>query len=271
MKKFLLSVAMFMAGMGAWAQETTTVTEEEMNALLAKTQEAYATYMWGPMLGQPIPVGFPKADAQVTQTLLTAIGNANENQTSKEFYDALDAATEAFLNEEEQIIMPEDGKAYEFSAQWIGRHLPVVWDNNSKKYYPQGASVGTVFVCKEINGQFIFVSDNGYYFGWEAEGQDGYTKNTYDENQKFTLEKAKYGDEEVVSKDLLLGKFCLKANNGHYLMYDFNASAYYSAQDAGTKEYVTDGRTPFFTLTEVDYTTNQFTITEEAVDRKSVV
>lgn len=268
MKKFLLSVAMFMAGMGAWAQETTTVTEEEMNALLAKTQDAHMTYMYA-QWGLPVPIGYPKLDAEVTTDLLKCIEDATNDKTSKVFYDALDVATEAFLNEDKQIVMPEDGKAYYLTALWNPEKMPIFWEGETKGYVPSNQDpYGTEFVCKKVGEQYLFVSDNGYYFGWKAQDQEDYTKQTYDENQLFTLEKANLtengGTITGVSMTDLLGKFCMQANNGHYLMYDRKTSTYYSATE-GSKCFSADGVTVFFTLTEVaDYTTNLFTVKDEA-------
>jgi hypothetical protein len=122
-------------------------------------------------------------------------------------------------------------------------------------FEPTADTEGVPFVCQTVGTQNIFVADNGYYLAWEADGKTGYTANSYNINQKFTIEKATSGGSRNVASDLeiseLLGKFCLKSNIGHYLMFGSHDSKYHSA-NTGDKYYGhTNANTVFFVLEEV--------------------
>jgi hypothetical protein len=128
-------------------------------------------------------------------------------------------------------------------------------------FKPTADTKGVPFVCQTVGTQNIFVADNGYYLGWEADGKTGYTATSYKNDQKFTIEKATSGGSRNVASDLeiseLLGKFCLKSNIGHYLMFGSHDSKYHSA-NTGDKYYGhTNANTVFFVLEEVtEYKTN---------------
>ena len=196
-------------------------------------------------------LGYPKESSTAYTNLVTAI-----NGTDK---DAYNAALAAYYNCTD-VEMPVSGKAYYIKAWWRtdGERGMTYVDNMFK---PTADTKGAPFVCQTVGTQNIFVADNGYYLGWEADGKAGYTATSYNNDQKFTIEKATSGGSSNVANDLeiseLLGKFCLKSNIGHYLMFGSHDSKYHNGT-TGSKYYGhTNANTVFFVLEEVPtYKTN---------------
>ncbi len=200
-------------------------------------------------------LGYPKVDTDAYTNLMAA-SSAEEFNSAKEAYDACT-----------DIYMPESGKAYYIKAWWRtdGERGMTFVDNMFK---PTTDTKGVAFVCQKVDDKYIFVADNGYYLAWEADGKTGFTEKSYVEGQKFTVEKAnltKTGGD--VASDLalneLLGKFCLKANNNHYLMFGSHDNKYHNG-NAGDKYYGhTNANTVFYTIEEVPaYKTNTFRMTD---------
>ena len=196
-------------------------------------------------------LGYPKESSTAYTNLVTAT-----NGTDK---DAYNTALAAYYNSTE-VEMPVSGKAYYIKAWWrTDGERGMTYVNNMFK--PTADTKGVPFVYQTVGTQNIFVADNGYYLGWEADGKDGYTDDSYDINQKFTIEKATSGGSSNVASDLeiseLLGKFCLKSNIGHYLMFGSHDSKYHNGA-TGSKYYGhTNDNTVFFVLEEVTgYKTN---------------
>lgn len=196
-------------------------------------------------------LGYPKESSTDYTNLVTAI-----NGTDK---DAYNTALAAYYNSTD-VEKPVSGKAYYIKAWWrTDGERGMTYANNMFK--PTADTKGVPFVCQTVGTQNIFVADNGYYLGWEADGKTGYTATSYKNDQKFTIEKATSGGSRNVASDLeiseLLGKFCLKSNIGHYLMFGSHDSKYHSA-NTGDKYYGhTNANTVFFVLEEVtEYKTN---------------
>ncbi len=194
-------------------------------------------------------LGYPNGTAYTN--LVTAI-----NGTDK---DAYNTALAAYYNSTE-VEMPVSGKAYYIKAWWrTDGERGMTYVNNM--FMPTADTKGVPFVCQTVGAQNIFVADNGYYLGWEADGKTGYTATSYNNDQKFTIEKATSGGSSNVASDLeiseLLGKFCLKSNIGHYLMFGSHDSKYHNGA-TGSKYYGhTNANTVFFVLEEVPaYKTN---------------
>lgn len=196
-------------------------------------------------------LGYPKESSTAYTNLVEAT-----NGTDK---DAYNTALAAYYNSTD-VEMPVSGKAYYIKAWWrTDGERGMTYANNMFK--PTAETKGVPFVYQTVGTQNIFVADNGYYLGWEADGKDGYTDDSYDINQKFTIEKATSGGSSNVASDLeiseLLGKFCLKSNIGHYLMFGSHDSKYHNGA-TGSKYYGhTNDNTVFFVLEEVTgYKTN---------------
>lgn len=207
-------------------------------------------------------LGYPKESSTAYTNLVTAT-----NGTDK---DAYNTALAAYYNSTD-VEMPQDGKAYTISAWWKTDGIwPMGWSaansgtgttNGKAVYKPLEDNANPIaFVCKYVGGKYVFISDNGYFLSWENEPATGQTSEEYKDAHKFTLEKAvKTGSNiegELTDLDMF-GKFSLKANNGHYLMFSSADRDYHNA-NAGNKYYGhTNANTVFFVLEEVaDYKTN---------------
>ena len=206
-------------------------------------------------------LGYPKESSTGYTGLVAAI-----NGTDK---DAYNTALAAYYNCTD-VEMPVSGKAYYIKAWWRtdGERGMTYVDNMFK---PTADTKGVPFVCQTVGTQNIFVADNGYYLGWEADGKAGYTATSYNNDQKFTIEKATSGGSSNVANDLeiseLLGKFCLKSNIGHYLMFGSHDSKYHNGT-TGSKYYGhTNANTVFFVLEEVPtYKTNTVKLSAQFED-----
>lgn len=207
-------------------------------------------------------VGYPESTSGVYTTLEEAI-----NGTDIAAYNS--ALTAYYASSD--VEMPQDGKAYTISAWWKEDGIwPMGWsDANSGTGTTNGKAVykplkdnanPSAFVCKYVGGMYVFISDNGYFLSWENEPATGQTSKEYKDDHKFTLEKAvKTGSNiegELTDLDMF-GKFSLKANNRHYLMFSSGDRDYHNA-NAGNKYYGhTNANTVFFVLEEVPaYKTN---------------
>ena len=208
-------------------------------------------------------LGYPKESSTAYTNLVTAT-----NGTDK---DAYNTALAAYYNSTD-VEMPQDGKAYTISAWWKEDGIwPMGWSaansgtgeatNRKAVYKPLKDNANpSAFVCKYVGGKYVFISDNGYFLSWENEPATGQTGKEYKDAHKFTLEKAVKTGNNIASAltDLdMLGKFSLKANNSHYLMFSSADNDYHNA-NAGDKYYGhTNANTVFFVLEEVPtYKTN---------------
>lgn len=205
-------------------------------------------------------LGYPTAESsEYTELMASLDGNHSVDEVS--------AKLSAYYACED-VEMPVPGKAYYIKAWWrTDGERGMTWNTNM--YKPTAGTDGVPFVCQKVGEQYIFVSDNGYYLGWEADGKTGFTGTSYVEGQKFSVEKAdldKTGG--TVSADLaineLLGMFCMKANNGHYLMYSTSDDNYHNGSE-GNKYYGHAGaNTVFFVLAEAEYTGNTVNVNDAA-------
>ena len=217
-------------------------------------------------------VGYPKETSSVYTTLEEAINDTD--------IDACKNALDAYYNTTD-VEMPQDGKAYTVSAWWKTDGIwPMGWseansgtgDTNRKAVYKplKDNANPSAFVCKYIDEKYVFISDNGYFLSWENEPATGQTSKEYKDAHKFTLEKAvKTGSniaDELTDLDMF-GKFSLKANNNHYLMFSSADRDYHNA-NPGDKYYGhTKANTVFFVLEEVpDYKVNTVKLSAQFED-----
>ena len=209
-------------------------------------------------------LGYPKADSDAYQAL-------NALTFGVSTMDVVTTAKDNYCNTTD-VEMPQDGKAYTISAWWKEDGIwPMGWSaansgtgeatNGKAVYKPLKDNANpSAFVCKYIDGKYVFISDNGYFLSWENEPANAQTSKEYKDAHKFRLEKAVKTGNNIASvlTDLdMLGKFSLRANNNHYLMFSSADRDYHNA-NAGDKYYGhTNANTVFFVLEEVaDYKTN---------------
>ena len=147
-----------------------TVTEADMEALLADAQAAYGC----------TGVGYPVEAAPERTTLKTWLDVALAGEkTSKNNYLMLQTSLTAYKNST-NILLPEDGKAYTFTNCSRYTAQPLRYLNYtagsalSMKIY---ASEASIFVCKKLrNGVYVFITEDGKYMTWMG-GADGYQMN----------------------------------------------------------------------------------------------
>lgn len=116
------------------------------------------------------------------------------------------------------------------------------------------------------NAKYLFVSDNGYYMGWQTDGESEsyYTGKTYNEKQPFRIKAAGQcmGSNGQTYANLF-GKVCLQGyytKSGvvgyHYLLYNFNTKNYHRGNPENIF-YGDNAHTIYYILEEAgDYTTN---------------
>lgn len=129
-------------------------------------------------------VGYPTTDSDAYTTFVAAIGNPTTSS-------ALTAATTAYKSATTGIQMPEDGKAYTFTAvNYAGNRcymnftgndgydiVSTTDENNSN--YPASA----ILVCHKLsNEKYIFANNNGKYFIWRGVSPAGTTPTYYGYN-----------------------------------------------------------------------------------------
>ncbi|MBO5677432.1 MAG: hypothetical protein J6S02_04770, partial [Bacteroidaceae bacterium] len=134
-----------------------------INAL--ETVKAEATALLNSVQGK---VGYPNADACTTlQNAITAATNV----------DAVAAALNDF-KVSGNINLPEDGKAYKIKAWWRTKQWPLTFIAEGEgsyackkpAYAPVDGAEAAVFVCRDLgNGEYAFVTNNGYYLGWQSD------------------------------------------------------------------------------------------------------
>lgn len=244
--------------------------EEDANAALAKVKlkEGKALIQTG--------LGYPKTTSDAYTTLN---GMAYEGAT----LTAVEAAVSAYISCTD-IALPESGKAYTIKAWWKTRQLPMtyfettvsgVFQGQVPSYGPNSTAnvEATKLVCQEVDGKYLFVSDNGYYFGWQADGKGKTTATTYNANQLFNIKKAyihaSFGDaKNNVTLPELLGKVCLQNTSNHNLMFSFaSTSKKYHSGDAQSTYYSDNAHTVYYTIepvAETDYTTNVLNVNAAA-------
>ena len=214
-------------------------------------------------------VGYPNADACTTlQNDITAATNVA----------AVDAAVLTFKGSG-NINLPEDGKAYKIYAWWRDRTWPLTFieggDYACQKsaYAPVENGAVAVFVCRKVaEGEYAFISDNGYYLGWQAADKGNNTSKDYqvinnnkDTQNKFKLAKAviaNNGAGPKLTNEELFGKFNLygqRDNAWWHYMFNLDTKNFHdsgSGVGAGTAWYGDNTHTVYYTFEEVDYTLN---------------
>lgn len=228
-------------------------------------------------------VGFPKAESKVRTTLAAAISAFESEQTYAK-YLTLSSAYTAYLASSD-IQMPEDGKAYTFTAVFYDgakRYMnyaesgyslvPTLDETNAN--YPETAKL----ICRKVGeNKFTFVNNDGKHFVWKG-GMDGANSNkgyvdTYNAEYAVTVAKIVKGGYVVdIENEGLLGyvgvmgyrKSSGKNPEQDYFIFTVNGSTY-SYNQANAPFYKTSGGDKHSSLIKIEETTYPNTVTFNAV------
>lgn len=228
-------------------------------------------------------IGYPTATSTARTNLSTALTNANTSKTLAN-YSALSSAYTAYLTSTD-IQMPEDGKAYTFTAIFYDgakRYMDyaesgyslVPTSDETNANYPETAKL----ICRKVgDNKFTFVNNDGKHFVWKG-GTDGANSNkgyvdTYNAEYAVTVAKIVKGGYVVdIENEGLLGyvgvmgyrKPSGKNPEQNYFIFTVNGSTY-SYNQAKAPFYKTSGGDKHSSLIKIEETTYPNTVTFNAV------
>lgn len=228
-------------------------------------------------------IGYPTATSTVRTNLSTALTNAKTSKTLAN-YSALSSAYTAYLASSD-IQMPEDGKAYTFTAIFYDgakRYMDyaesgyslVPTSDETNANYPETAKL----ICRKVGeNKFTFVNNDGKHFVWKG-GMDGANSNkgyvdTYNAEYAVTVAKIVKGGYVVdIENEGLLGyvgvmgyrKPSGKNPEQDYFIFTVNGSTY-SYNQANAPFYKTSGGDKHSSLIKIEETTYPNTVTFNAV------
>lgn len=228
-------------------------------------------------------IGYPTATSTVRTNLSTALTNAKTSKTLAN-YSALSSAYTAYLASSD-IQMPEDGKAYTFTAVFYDgakRYMNyaesgyslVPTSDETNANYPETAKL----ICRKVGeNKFTFVNNDGKHFVWKG-GMDGANSNkgyvdTYNAEYAVTVAKIVKGGYVVdIENEGLLGyvgvmgyrKPSGKNPEQDYFIFTVNGSTY-SYNQANAPFYKTSGGDKHSSLIKIEETTYPNTVTFNAV------
>lgn len=209
-------------------------------------------------------VGYPTESAAARTTLTTAA--AGEDAV------ALNEAIKAYKRSTADIQMPEDGKAYRIKVPYLGDKVNYLYSSTSKvgNKAVTEANNDNVFVCRKVDNNYVFVTNNGTYFVWadSGDGEKSYSQSaqtpSYVEQNKWTVEaatldKGSHGIMGVTDRADVFGYVQLKGhgknnNNTYYLLAKYDDA--FVSGDSNDKFYDANGGTPrscFYQFEEVSY------------------
>lgn len=228
-------------------------------------------------------IGYPTATSTARTNLSTALTNANTSKTLAN-YSALSSAYTAYLTSTD-IQMPEDGKAYTFTAIFYDgakRYMDyaesgyslVPTSDETNANYPETAKL----ICRKVgDNKFTFVNNDGKHFVWKG-GTDGANSNkgyvdTYNAEYAVTVAKIVKGGYVVdIENEGLLGyvgvmgyrKPSGKNPEQNYFIFTVNGSTY-SYNQAKAPFYKTSGGDKHSSLIKIEETTYPNTVTFNTV------
>lgn len=228
-------------------------------------------------------VGFPKAESKVRTTLAAAISAFESEQTYAKYLTLSSAYTAYSCSSD--IQMPEDGKAYTFTAVFYDgakRYMNyaesgyslVPTSDETNANYPETAKL----ICRKVGeNKFTFVNNDGKHFVWKG-GMDGANSNkgyvdTYNAEYAVTVAKIVKGGYVVdIENEGLLGyvgvmgyrKPSGKNPEQDYFIFTVNGSTY-SYNQANAPFYKTSGGDKHSSLIKIEETTYPNTVTFNAV------
>lgn len=210
-------------------------------------------------------VGYPTESAAARTTLANAVAGTDAA--------ALNEAIKAYKRSTTDIQMPEDGKAYRIKVPYLGDKVNYLYSSTSKVGNKADADIADndkVFVCRKVDNNYVFVTNNGTYFVWadSGDGEKSYSQSaqtpSYVEQNKWTVEaatldKGSHGVMGVTDRADVFGYVQLKGhgknnNNTYYLLAKYNDA--FVSGDSNDKFYDANGGTPrscFYQFEEVSY------------------
>lgn len=233
----------------------------------------------------PETVGYPVAAER--KNLQKAIAEATTAA-------AIDAAVLAFKITA-NINMPENGKAYKIKAWWkneqrymtfIQTEDASVFAGSESAYVPvQDKTKAVTFVCRKIgddnDNTYAFVSDKGYYLGWQADGKKNNTSqnfavNGYDNTLKIQKGAVNNNGTILSLADLfgtlnILGKNANEGGVYYHFMFNKSSKNYHSG-NLGDMYYYDDKHTVYYTFEEdTNYSLNKVNLTATSTDRDKLL
>lgn len=251
-----------------YAETNEAKTAPALEAIIAlETAKAEATKF---LNETPKTVGYPVADER-TKFANAIVAAANVAKVAE--------AKTAFVTTS-SIVMPENGKAYKISAWWRNETRAMtfvetedanIFAGSEPAYVPSTSGEAVVFVCRDLgNGEYAFVSDNGYYLGWQADGKKNNTSQSFSVNgydNTLKVQKAVANNQSTILKlEEVFGTFNIRGKNtnegGQYyhMMFSKSSKNYHSAGQ-NDAYYGDDAHTVFYTFEEVEYKLNKVTLT----------
>lgn len=210
-------------------------------------------------------VGYPTESAAARTTLANAAAGTDAA--------ALNEAIKAYKRSTADIQMPEDGKAYRIKVPYIDGKVNYLYSSTAKVGNKADADIADndkVFVCRKVDNNYVFVTNNGTYFIWadsDVNDQKSYSKSaqtpSYVEQNKWTVEAATLdkgqGSMGVTDRADVFGYVQLKGhgkdnNNTYYLLAKYDDA--FVSGDSNDKFYDANGGNPrscFYQFEEVSY------------------
>lgn len=210
-------------------------------------------------------VGYPTESAAARTTLTTAAAGTDAV--------ALNEAIKAYKRSTTDIQMPEDGKAYRIKVPYVDGKVNYLYSSTAKVGNKADADIadnGKVFVCRKVDNNYVFVTNNGTYFVWadSGDGEKSYSQSaqtpSYVEQNKWTVEaatldKGSHGIMGVTDRADVFGYVQLKGhgknnNNTYYLLAKYDDA--FVSGDSNDKFYDANGGNPrscFYQFEEVSY------------------
>lgn len=210
-------------------------------------------------------VGYPTESAAARTTLTNAAAGTDAV--------ALNEAIKAYKRSTADIQMPEDGKAYRIKVPYVDGKVNYLYSSTEKVGNKAGADIadnGKVFVCRKVDNNYVFVTNNGTYFVWadSGDGEKSYSQSaqtpSYVEQNKWTVEaatldKGSHGIMGVTDRADVFGYVQLKGhgknnNNTYYLLAKYDDA--FVSGDSNDKFYDANGGNPrscFYQFEEVSY------------------
>lgn len=136
-------------------------------------------------------VGYPTESAAARTTLANAAAGTDAV--------ALNEAIKAYKRSTTDIQMPEDGKAYRIKVPYVDGKVNYLYSSTAKVGNKAEADIADndrVFVCRKVDNNYVFVTNNGTYFVWadSGDGKKSYSQSaqtpSYVEQNKWTVEAA---------------------------------------------------------------------------------
>ena len=209
-------------------------------------------------------VGYPTESAAARTTLANAAAGTDAA--------ALNEAIKAYKRSTADIQMPEDGKAYRIKVPYLGDKVNYLYSSTAKvgNKAVTEANNDNVFVCRKVDNNYVFVTNNGTYFVWadSGDGEKSYSQSaqtpSYVEQNKWTVEaatldKGSHGIMGVTDRADVFGYVQLKGhgknnNNTYYLLAKYDDA--FVSGDSNDKFYDANGGNPrscFYQFEEVSY------------------